>query len=95
LAETINITKKSTENLLNAIKEIVLEVSAEETNKARYMLMSRHQTTGQIHYLKAVSIISKLILGKINFLSCGLDSSGSEREGCRALMNTVMNLRVP
>jgi hypothetical protein len=40
------------EALLDASKEIVLEVNAKKT---KYMLMSRHQTTGQNHYIKVAN----------------------------------------
>jgi hypothetical protein len=41
-----NIIKKSTEVLLDASKEVGLQVNAE---KPEYMFMSRHQITGQNH----------------------------------------------
>jgi hypothetical protein len=49
LGHNINIIKKSTEALIDAIKEVGLEINAEET---KYMLMSRHQHAGQNHDLK-------------------------------------------
>jgi hypothetical protein len=49
LGENINITKKNAEALLDASKEIGLEVNSEKT---KYMFMSRHQTTGQSNYIK-------------------------------------------
>jgi biotin operon repressor len=45
LGDNINIVQKSTETLVDAIKEVGLEVDAE---KPKYMLMSRHQNAGQI-----------------------------------------------
>jgi hypothetical protein len=41
-----NIIKRNTDALLDAGKEVSLEVNAE------YMLMSHHQTAGQIYYTK-------------------------------------------
>jgi hypothetical protein len=48
LGENINI-KKNAEALLDASKEIGLEVISEKT---KYMFMSRHQTAGQNNYIK-------------------------------------------
>jgi sorting nexin-29 len=45
----INAIKKNTEALLDASKEVVLEVNPEKT---KYMLMSRSQKTGQKHSIK-------------------------------------------
>jgi hypothetical protein len=49
LGENINIIKNNEEELLDARKEVDLEVNAEKT---KYMFMSRHQTTGQNHKIK-------------------------------------------
>jgi hypothetical protein len=43
-----NTRKKNTEVLLEAIREVSLEVNAEKT---KYMVMSHHQNIGQIHNL--------------------------------------------
>jgi hypothetical protein len=48
----IDTIKKNTEALLDASKEFGLEVNPE---KAKYMLMSRSQKTGQKHSIKIVN----------------------------------------
>jgi hypothetical protein len=49
LGENINIIKKNVEALLDAIKEIGLEVNSEKT---KYMFMPRHQTAGKSNYIR-------------------------------------------
>jgi hypothetical protein len=65
LDKDINIIKKNTEFLLDASKEVCLEVNAEES---KYMLMSHHQTTGQNHYIKAANNKSFENVAKFRYL---------------------------
>jgi hypothetical protein len=49
LGDNIDTFKKSTQTLIDARKEIGLEVNTEKT---KYMSLSRHQNAGQNHYIK-------------------------------------------
>lgn len=52
LSENVIIVKKTQKLELHSSKEVVLEVRAEVTN---YTFISRHQTTGQNHYINLVN----------------------------------------
>jgi hypothetical protein len=52
LGKNINIIKKNAETVLDGSKEVCIEVNPEKT---KYMFMSRHQTTGQNHYIKVAN----------------------------------------
>jgi hypothetical protein len=49
LGDNVNIIKKNTETLINASKEVGLELNIEKT---KYMLLSRHQNVGQNRDIK-------------------------------------------
>jgi hypothetical protein len=52
LGDNINATKKNTDTMLKASKEVGLEVSAEKT---KYMLLYRQQNAGQTHDMKTAN----------------------------------------
>jgi hypothetical protein len=52
----IDTMKKSTETLINASKEVGLEINVEKT---KYMLLPRHQNVGQNRNIKVPKIVSK------------------------------------
>jgi hypothetical protein len=49
LGDSVNTIKENTETLLEAIKDIGLEINAEET---KYMIISRHPNSGQNQNIK-------------------------------------------
>jgi hypothetical protein len=49
LGDNIHIIKKNTETLIDASKEVGLEINVD---KAKYMLLSRHQNVGQNRDIK-------------------------------------------
>jgi ABC-type siderophore export system fused ATPase/permease subunit len=57
LRDNIDTIKKNTEALIDASKEVGLEVNAEKT---KCMLMSHHQTGGQNHDMKVLIGIRSL-----------------------------------
>jgi hypothetical protein len=50
--DKIDTIKKNTQTLIDASKEVGLEVN---TEKSKYMLLSRHQNAGQNHDIKIVN----------------------------------------
>jgi hypothetical protein len=57
LCGNINIVKKNTVAVLDASKEVGLEANSDRT---KYMFMSRHQTTGQNYYIKTANKTLKM-----------------------------------
>jgi ABC-type siderophore export system fused ATPase/permease subunit len=49
LGDNVDVLKKNTQTLIDASKEVGLEVNTEKT---KYMLLSRHQNAGQNHDIK-------------------------------------------
>jgi hypothetical protein len=52
VSDNINTTKKNAQTLINASKEVGLEVN---TEKSKYMLLSHHQNAGQNHDIKVAN----------------------------------------
>jgi hypothetical protein len=57
LGDNTDTVKKNTETLIDASKEVGLEVNTEKT---KYMLLSRHQNAGQNHDMKIANKCGKV-----------------------------------
>jgi hypothetical protein len=84
LGENINIIKKNAESPLDASKEIGLEVNSEKT---KYMFMSRHQTAGQSIYIRAANKSFEK-LAKFKYLGATLTDQNCIHEEIRSRLNS-------
>jgi hypothetical protein len=80
----INITRKNAEALLNARKEIDLEVNSEKT---KYMFMSRHQTAGQSNYIRVANKYFEKV-AKLKYLGATLTDQNCIHEEIRSRLNS-------
>jgi hypothetical protein len=83
LGENINIIKKNAETLLDVCKEIGLEVNSEKT---KYMFMSRHQTVGKSNYMRVASKSSERV-AKFKYLGATLRDQNCNNEEIRSRLN--------
>jgi hypothetical protein len=80
LGENINIIKKNAEALLDASKEIDLEVNSEKT---KYMFMSRHQTAVQSNYIRVANKSFEKV-AKFKYSGATLTDQNCIHEGIRS-----------
>jgi hypothetical protein len=80
LGENVNIIKKNAEALLDAGKEIGLEVNSEKT---KCMFMSRHQTTGQSYYIRVANKSFEKV-AKFKYLGSSLTDQNCIHEEIRS-----------
>jgi hypothetical protein len=84
LGENIDIIKKNSEALLDASKEIGLEVNSEKT---KYMFMSHHQTAGQSNYIRVADKSFEKV-AKFKYLGATLTDQNGILEEIRSRLNS-------
>jgi hypothetical protein len=82
--KNINIIKKNTEALLDASKEIGLEVNSEKT---KYMFMSHHQTAGQSDCIRVANKSFENV-AKFKYLGATLTDRNCIHEEIRSRLNS-------
>jgi hypothetical protein len=68
LGDRINTIKEDTESLLESSRDIVLEITAEKT---KYMIMSRHQNSGQNRNMRIANELFENV-AKVKYLGTTL-----------------------
>jgi hypothetical protein len=110
LGDNIYNIKKNTETLIDAGKEVGLEINVEKT---KYMLLCRHKNVGRNRDIKILLVVKaegkrplgrprlrwvdniRMDLGEVGWGDVDWIGLAKERNRWRAVVNSVLNLRVP
>jgi hypothetical protein len=84
LGDKIDAIKKNMETLIDASKEVGLEVNTEKT---KYMLLSRHQNAGQSHNIKIANICFEN-LEKFRYLETTITDQNLIQEEIKRRLNS-------
>jgi phosphoglycerate-specific signal transduction histidine kinase len=84
LGDNINIIKKNAEALLDASKEVDLEVNSKKT---KYMFMCRQQTAGLSNYIRVANTSFEKV-AKVKYLGATLTYQNCIHEEIRSRLNS-------
>jgi hypothetical protein len=84
LGDSVNTIKEKTETLLQASRDIDLEINAEKT---KYMIMSRHLNSGQNHNMRIANESFKNV-AKFKYLETTLTNQNDIHDEIKSRLNS-------